>query len=450
MAVKENSTEQPFLGPYQLRQEVGRGGGGAVYRARDPRIGRDVAVKVLNSDISEDADALGSFWEEARIAGQLDHPNVVPVYELSDAAETDNPYLVMKLVRGDSLAEMIEEQRTRQRSHQSNTDDLLSFVEVLLKLCDALSFAHSRGVVHCDLKPENIMVGEHGEVYLMDWGVAMVMRRPLPDAPASSRRSLRARGSGESSARVDGEESSELVHLTHVSRGGFRGTPAHMAPEQLLAREDEIDQRTDVFGLGGVLFTILTGEPPNVEDGLLARAINMEPLSMEDRDTIWPELPPGLVGIATKALSARRDDRYGSIGEMRRALEQFLRGGGWFASRHYSAGEFVVREGEQGNEAFIIESGQCDVFKTLAGEQCVVRRLSAGEVFGETAVLTGASRTASVVAVGDVTLKVITAESLNRELDRNPWLALFVRSLASLFREADSRLSAPPAQRTPE
>jgi CRP-like cAMP-binding protein len=152
-------------------------------------------------------------------------------------------------------------------------------------------------------------------------------------------------------------------------------------------------------------------------------------------------LPPGLCDIALKALSPNPDDRHQSIAALRSDLEQFLNGGGWFETRTFEPGEGIVNEGEAGETAYIIESGTCEVFKLIDGEQVRVRELHAGDVFGETAILTGAQRTASVVAKDRCSLKMITAQSLTRELDRNPWLAAFVRSLAELFKEADERLS---------
>lgn len=373
---------------------------GCVDAARDVVIGRRVAIKTLRPELREDDRALQQFVAEARVTGQLEHPNVVPVYDLGDESSED-PYIVMRLVHGQSLTQLLEQPKPE--SSTQAADLLQRFVNILLRLCDALSFAHGRGVFHCDVKPDNIMVGEHGEVYLMDWGVA---------------------------------------HSSPTQEGSG-GTAAYMAPEQIFGRTEQIDARTDVFGLGGVLYEILTGNAPNEGKAILAAATGRAPRSFEPR-ALWNQLPPELCRIAAKALSLERAERYASVSELRLELEQFLKGGGWFETLTVADGVAIVSEGEPGNIAYVIQSGHCDVWKTIQGEQRMVRRLGPGDVFGEAAVFAPGLRTASIVAVGEVTLKVVTGDALNHELDQNPMLAAFVRSLANLFREADAALSVRP------
>ncbi len=420
-------------GRLELLTEVNRGGIGRVFAAFDPVIGRRVAVKMLRADIAEEERIPLRFAEEAQITGQLEHPNIVPIYDLAEDAE--EPFIAMKLVRGKSLAEHLRELEQAPKPPA----ELQVYVEILLRLCDALSYAHSRGVIHCDLKPANVMVGDYGEVYLMDWGVAFLKSRHERGGPAPPFNAARL-----SNEDFDATERDSLVRVpgTHGEGSAIRGTVQYMAPEQLMGRVDEIDERTDVFGLGGILHEILTGLPPNEWGKVVDFKQDRRVLPTSSK--LWSRLPPGLCQIATKALSAKREDRYGNIARMKAALEQFLHGGGWFDTRTFRAGEHIVDEGLAGDAAYIIERGHCDVFKQVQGEMRFVRRLGPGDAFGETAVLTGAARTATVIAIEEVTLKVITGESLNEELDRNPWLAAFVRSLAELFRETDARLSAPP------
>jgi eukaryotic-like serine/threonine-protein kinase len=418
----------PFAERYQRLGEVSRGAIGQIEAAFDPILGRRVAVKLLLPFVDEDSEVARKFAEEAQITGQLDHPNIVPVYDLGE--HDQQPFMVMKLVQGKTLGRLLQE-----TPGPRNAEALQRFVGVVLRLCDALSFAHSRGVIHCDIKPENVMVGDHGQVYMMDWGVALLKTR-VPGSELTPR----GRTLGGPSALV-------WVHSASPETSGIKGTPAYMAPEQLRGRSSEIDERTDVFGLGAVLFEILTGRAPNDGGRLLAAALCDEPVTLPRENELWSQLPPELCRITCKALAPKPVERYPSIDALKADLEQFLSGGGWFEARLFRAGERIVSQGEVGDAAYIIEKGECEVRREAGSESTSLRRLGPGDVFGETAVFTRAPRTASVIAVTDVTLKIITGESLNRELDRNPWVAAFVRSLAALFREADARLSRPEQHR---
>jgi eukaryotic-like serine/threonine-protein kinase len=418
---------------YRWLGEVNRGGMGVILGARDPVIGRRVAIKVLRPEFERDDRVLDEFSQEAQVTGQLDHPNIVPIYDFGTSDKS--PFMVMKWVAGKSLAELASADRER------GPDQLKSFVQIVLRVCDALSFAHSRGVIHCDLKPENVMVGDHGQVYLMDWGMALIKsaqrdlaRRPAPDGE-------------EADAALAWDTTDSLVTTAIGLEGRVgqaRGTPAYMAPEQVFGLLDEIDERTDVFGVGGVLCEILLGEPPNNQRTLVGSGTPGRHWRPPSESALWSQLPPELCRIASKALAPKREDRYPSIAALRTDLEQFLEGGGWFETRLYRPGDAIVTEGDPGDTAYIIENGTCEVFRNIDGQRTLVRRLEQGDVFGEMAVFSGGTRTATVVAVDEVSVKLITGSSLNRELDRNPWVAAFVRSLARVLRETEERSSRPP------
>jgi serine/threonine protein kinase len=448
----EQSSAEQLGGPaerYRWLGEISRGGVGVIRGARDPIIGRKVAIKVLRPDLESDERVLGEFSQEARVTGQLDHPNIVPIYDFGEGGR--GPYLVMKWIAGRTLAELLRnERRPRQPLEQKQPLDQLRYlVQILLRLCDALSFAHGRGVIHCDIKPENVMVGEHGQIYLMDWGMALVSTSRSPAAAAAGAPASAGAPEGAAAAAWRSLESDHdsLVRAEGqtLEAGRARGTPAYMAPEQMFGLLDEIDERTDVFGLGGVLCEILVGEPPNNQRLLLGSGSGGRTWASPAHSPIWPQLPPELCRIASKALAPRRDDRYPSVAAMRGDLEQFLDGGGWFESRVYAPGQTIVAEGDGGDTAYIIESGSCDVYKFIEGHEVVIRRLPSGSVFGEMAVFTGGTRTATVRAVDEVTVKLITGASLTLELDRNPWVAAFMRSLARMVRDNEDRSSRPPS-----
>jgi eukaryotic-like serine/threonine-protein kinase len=166
-------TQREFSGRFREPVQVARGGMGSIEAAHDPLIGRRVAIKTLHAGMREDERAVEMFVEEARITGQLEHPNVVPIYDLGE--NVAEPFIVMRLIQGQSLAQLLASSSLPRTSMEA-AELLQRFVQVLLRVCDALSFAHSRGVFHCDVKPDNIMVGEHGQLYLMDWGVAVTER----------------------------------------------------------------------------------------------------------------------------------------------------------------------------------------------------------------------------------------------------------------------------------
>lgn len=410
---------------------------GVIHSALDPAIGRRVAIKTLRDDLEEDTRASIKFEEEAQVTGQLEHPNIVPIYDLGE--DERDRFIVMKLVRGRSLGELLDEQP----AGPQDPSGLQRFVSILLRLCDALEYAHSRGVYHCDLKPDNVMVGDFGQVYLMDWGVAILKSRQLP--------STRDHAPEFSLEDLDASDRDSLIRTTgaYDNSKPVRGTPAYMAPEQLWGRTEEIDGRTDVFGLGAILCEILTGIPPNEFETLAVAAQRTEPVDIPSRSEQWTRIPPELRRITRQALAPKPKHRHQTMAALRADLEQYLRGGGWFETRSYAAGDVIVSEGEPGNLAYIIERGRCEVFKNIHGTEELIRTLGPGDVFGEISVFAAGPRTATIVAVDDVVVKVIDGESLNRELDQNPWLGAFVRSLATIFRETDARLSEAPEGELP-
>lgn len=247
-------------GRYQLLDEIGRGGIGIVYKGRDRDLGRDVAMKMLKDEHATRPEILARFVEEAQIGGQLQHPGIVPVYELGLQAG-ERPYLAMKLVQGETLAEQLGRRSDVAR-------DRRRFIGIFEQVCQTIAYAHARHVVHRDLKPANVMIGAFGEVQVVDWGLAKVLSRvdaaPTP-APQQSRIET-----------VRSHADSTLD--SHSIAGSTMGTPAYMPPEQARGDVTRVDERSDVFALGAILCEILTGDPPyRSQDGdLLRQAANAE------------------------------------------------------------------------------------------------------------------------------------------------------------------------------
>ena len=403
--------------PYDDLGLVARGGMGSVHRALDRLLGRHVAVKLLHESISDRPDLVRRFVLEAQITGALEHPNIVPVHLLGKGSD-GLPCFSMKLVEGRTLRAEIQDEAGLPWP-SGRLDDL---VQVLLKVCDAVAFAHSRGVVHCDIKPENIMVGEFGQVYLMDWGVARVI-----NATAFGR---------------DDVLPPERLDEDGSPRAQIYGTPAYMAPEQAIGLHDAVDERTDVYLLGAVLYEMLTGKAPHRGESIMAIVWEAASGTVEAPRERVPhlELPEGLCRTAMKALSSRPDDRYQRVMDFRTELERHLRGLDRFPRAHFAPGTRVVTEGEPGEAAYIIVAGRCEVFREVDGRRVSLRVLGPGEVFGETAVFTEKPRTASVDAIEELTVMRVTRELLMEQIGLFSHAGAFVRTLAERFRQVDARL----------
>src|SRR5260370_7960542 len=258
----------------------GRGGSGSVVRAIGNDIVREVAIKIFDPDLADDGSEIDRFAEEARITGQLEHPNIVPVYELG-TDQLGRRFLSMKLVQGATL------EQTLQRLGDSRLDPvhLAEFLQVFVKVCDAASFAHSRRGLHRDIKPTNIMISDFGQVYVLDWGIAR----------------LRARDTGDAGPRV--RVSVDLAAQSAPDPpGSLIGTTCYMAPEQLRGQHDALDERTDVFALGATLYQILTGQPPLTPE--IERAIwmhkNPAPISRPGAVAPGPPAPLDLYRLAPR------------------------------------------------------------------------------------------------------------------------------------------------------
>ncbi len=378
---------------------LGTGGMSRVYRVRDEELNRDVALKVLRPELAREDEALERFIDEAKITAQLDHPNIPPVYALaSDKKKTT--CFTMKVLEGESMQQMLE------RRKNDGQDMLFAAVEVLVRVCDAVAFAHERGIIHCDLKPQNIMVGEHGQIYVVDWGLAR-RKSQLPTAKEDNENAI--------------------------------GTPAYMAPEQARGQNHLIDERTDVFTLGGILYRILVGKPPYVSstaEGTLAIA------ELGAVPPIEVPAPRSLVAICMRALAANPDERYPNVTALRRDLEDFIRGTARLPELIFMSGETIIREGDQGDCAYIIIDGHCQASRVVAGKTEMLRLLGPGEMFGEAAVLTGNPRLASVIALMDTTVAVVDRTFLEEEMQRTSHLALAIRTVAASFLDLNGQTAA--------
>jgi serine/threonine-protein kinase len=311
--VKADSQVQNELprgrGHYHVLGEIARGGMGVVLRGHDDDLGRDIALKVLHNELVDRPEVLQRFVEEAQIGGQLQHPGIVPVYELGLMAD-QRPYFTMKLVSGRTLGALLEEREAGDRRR---------LLDVFESVCQTIAYAHSRGVIHRDLKPANVMVGAFGEVQVVDWGLAKVLASGGTADEFAARRS-RSSGPDVETTRSKGSGSGSRSQV-----GSVMGTPAYMPPEQARGEVERLDERTDVFALGAILCEILTGKPPYTgETGRTIEQARMARLEDAHARLDACRAEPELIALCKRCLTAEQDARPRSAKVLAEAVQAFL------------------------------------------------------------------------------------------------------------------------------
>jgi eukaryotic-like serine/threonine-protein kinase len=292
---------------YTLTRLHASGGIGRVWLARDTAFGRNVALKELRPERAALATHRTRFLQEARITGQLEHPGIVPVYELALRPHDQQPFYTMRFVRGRTLAEAARGYHHTRARTQAALLDLVPLLNAFVTVCNTAAYAHSRGVIHRDLKGENVVLGDFGEVVVLDWGLAKLVDQAPgePDDP---------------SVVTDHASSSELG-LT--LQGQTIGTPAYMAPEQAAGRLDLIGRHTDIYGLGAILYEVLTGRPPfsGSDTHEILRKVREEQPRLPRE--LWAQVPQALESICMRALAKSASDRFASASELATAVQSW-------------------------------------------------------------------------------------------------------------------------------
>ena len=267
---------------YRLVQRIGSGGMGAVYLSEDTVLGRRVALKIL--DFPDDSgDLAARLLREANILARLEHPGIVPVHDAGTLAD-GRVFYAMKFVEGQRLDRLMEQ-----------SAPLPDRLRIFQRICEAVAFAHARGILHRDLKPENIMVGPFGEVLVMDWGIAKILRHPEESAAGA--------GSGAGEAA--------MAAPVKTAHGTILGTPGYMAPEQERGEIETLNERADIYSLGAVLHFLLAGPSSEAEESSTHEMLNV---------------PRPLAAIARKAMAPTASDRYASAAELGDDIAHYLDG----------------------------------------------------------------------------------------------------------------------------
>ena len=311
---------------FQLEGELGKGGMGVVLRVHDQFLNRRLAMKVLlERGAPRDEEEkrlvhqlLGRFLEEAQVTSQLDHPGVIPVHELG-LDQSGKVYFTMRMVKGSTASERFDD-----AFHSRGEWNLTRGLEVILRVCDTMAYAHDKGVLHRDLKPSNVMVGRFGEVYVMDWGLAKVVGQ-------QDRHDLRIRADAttgvsrlETARKRDADTDAEN---SVVSMDGQQlGTPSYMSPEQ--ARSEELDGRADVYSIGAMMYELVTGSAPYAPKGLRKPAYrileDVVQRAPERIEVLHKDVPAELAAVIDKAMSRERDQRYRTVMELAADVRAFM------------------------------------------------------------------------------------------------------------------------------
>lgn len=296
------------VGRYTLIDEAGRGGFGRVWQVEDAKLGRRIALKQMSPHVARNEDLRRRFIAEARVSARLEHPGVVPVYDL-DQLDEIHPYYTMKLVKGETLDGAIA------RFHQlrlpsaptSHSLEFQKLLGVFVSICRTVEYAHAHNVIHRDLKPQNIILGDYGETIVLDWGLAKVFQ---PQTESAER----------------GADSSIIASLDtgQTQPGSVQGTPIYMSPEQAGGRNDLVTPRTDIYALGVILYQLLTGTIPFAGHSTVEVLERVRQGRFASPRSLNPSVPKALEAVCLKAMATQPENRYALVRELREDVERYL------------------------------------------------------------------------------------------------------------------------------
>ena len=440
--------------PFIFGRRIAQGGMGAILEADDCKLGRKIAAKVMLLEQDATEEMRQRFIQEAAVLAKLAHPNIVPVYDLGHDTE-GQLYYTMKLVKGRTLQDILDNLRLEhpEALREFTLDRLLT---IFRKVADALAFAHSKGIIHRDLKPENVMVGEFGEVLLMDWGLAKMtnVECGMPNDGAQA--------ANDPNSSFDIQHSTLSGSPTHTIQGAVMGTPKYMSPEQAMGQIDELDERSDIFSLGGILYAILTLRPPvegkTLEEVLTkVRGTSITPPTtfgttssgapakakgdVLEAKAIKPlphipagRVPAALSAVAMKALTLDKAKRYQDVAAFSADIEKFQTG---FATSAEQAG--------LATQLVLLIKRNRGIFSTAAAAWLLITALAVWFVFNLRAKEQRASKAEAVAVQEKETARQALAKSqldlAEKEFERGKFVEArkILEETPESFRDANWR-----------
>ena len=412
---------QPFSSKerYHKADDIGEGGLSMVTSSFDSHLNRIVAVKELKGEFLSDPDLLHAFITEVKMISYLDHPGVVTVYD-THLTESQQLRYTMQLVEGQTLQAFLEYHIQPDVVNENYLSDVTS---VFTKLCETLAYVHDKGVVHLDLKTENIMLGHYGEVMIMDWGNAYLYDDSLYKDYV--RKFLK-------------EESDAQIQLE--ARDTILGTPLYMSPEQTLSRNN-LGPTSDIFSIGVVVYELLTGQRPfaaaTVEE-IVEQVRTLDPPPVHELN---PDIPLRLSNILQKMMQKAPGDRHQSAHEVLHDLQAAQTSGQAFPLWEIAAGQVIFHEGDPGDFTIRIKTGKIEISKQNQGARQVLAELGPGDVIGELSVFSDMPRTATATALEDTAVYLMRSAEVNAEMDKlSPWVSQMIHALSNRFEVLNKRV----------
>lgn len=410
---------------YRLEKKLFSGGMGAILKVTDRNLTRTSAMKVVLPAYKSSQDTLTSFVTEARITGFLEHPNIIPVHELGFDPAT-GVYFTMKLAHGEALNDILDKIKKGEPGYQE-TFSTYQLLSIFRKVADAIAFAHANEIIHQDIKPHNVVVGDYGEVLLMDWGLGRYI--------------------GDAEKETDPEKRAFLhdISLEHQAEEILiKGTPSYMAPEQTTGDCRKIDTSTDIFLLGATLYHMFTLEAPYFGDSLreVVSHARIRHLILPQHRSPERQIPEEICRIIMKAMEPEKENRYQKVEDLARDIDNLI-AGRWTSQekKDFKSGDMLMVEGDIGEEAYLIVKGSVEVFKETDDHRIVLGKLEPGDIVGEMSLIAKEARSASVEALEDTSAAILTKEVLTENLKKlPPYMEKIVSALNDRLRIANANI----------